>query len=359
MTRPDPAPLPGLDLTPPLALAVVLACIALGIFAVRMHQLRQVRRSRRRVGWFMSRCEALLRGEITDAELRRDTAGTPEGEFWTALERLSLRWRRHEWRRLSRALAHASAVTDERRALRDDSPWRRVLATRRLALVRSRAGRSALRRALVRGPELVTHAAALALARYRDIAALRWLLAHPGRIARRPRLALQALLRGFGPRGRAELVAALERGIDDAWVERATMESLGLLGEATARAALERRLGSADVNVRVAAVRALGRIRAIESGTLMLAALRDPEWPVRAHAARALGRARVALATEALAARLTDPVWWVRHHAAYALAELGDEGRAMLRAVAATSPDPYARDIAREALAGGPRLDAA
>ena len=49
---------------------------------------------------------------------------------------------------------------------------------------------------------------------------------------------------------------------------------------------------------------------------------------------------------------MTDRSWWVRHHAAYALMELGDDGQAALRAIMATSNDPYARDMAQEALHG-------
>jgi len=60
-----------------------------------------------------------------------------------------------------------------------------------------------------------------------------------------------------------------------------------------------------------------------------------------------------------LAARLTDTGWWVRRHSAYALRAIGDEGLKALRRIAETSPDPYARDIAREALGSGERLDAA
>ncbi|MGH7731481.1 MAG: HEAT repeat domain-containing protein, partial [Candidatus Eiseniibacteriota bacterium] len=82
-------------------------------------------------------------------------------------------------------------------------------------------------------------------------------------------------------------------------------------------------------------------------------------WQVRAQAARALGRVRAPLAVPALAARLTDPSWWVRHHAAYALNELGEDGHSALRHVVASSADPYARDMANEALTGeAPRLSA-
>ncbi|MGH6954581.1 MAG: HEAT repeat domain-containing protein, partial [Alphaproteobacteria bacterium] len=78
-------------------------------------------------------------------------------------------------------------------------------------------------------------------------------------------------------------------------------------------------------------------------------------WQVRAQAARALGRAGAPLSVHVLAERLTDASWWVRHHAAYALKELGEDGQAALRQVVATSPDPYARDMAHEALTGETR----
>ena len=86
-----------------------------------------------------------------------------------------------------------------------------------------------------------------------------------------------------------------------------------------------------------------------------MAALQDEEWPVRAQAARALGRIRAPMALLELPSRLTDSAWWVRRHAAYALIEFGEEGAAELRRIAGGSPDPYARDMAREALEAGPR----
>jgi HEAT repeat protein len=74
---------------------------------------------------------------------------------------------------------------------------------------------------------------------------------------------------------------------------------------------------------------------------------------VRAQAAWALGRVGATEAIAPLVAALPDRAWWVRHHAAYALAALGAEGRAALLGVTRQSSDPYARDIAEEALGGG------
>jgi HEAT repeat protein len=90
----------------------------------------------------------------------------------------------------------------------------------------------------------------------------------------------------------------------------------------------------------------------------LIAALADEAWPVRAQAARALGRLREPAAVAPLADRLTDRSWWVRRHAAYAMRRLGPTGRAALRRLMEHSSDPYARDMAREALEDRSRLRA-
>jgi len=206
---------------------------------------------------------------------------------------------------------------------------------------------------MVRGPEPVTLAAALALARLRDRRALSWVLAHPEALARRTPRALAALLRSFGSPGLAILAAELARAGGVPRLERAMIEALGLGRRRDAAGAIERRLAAADTDVRIAAARALGRLRVTECAPGLIARLADAEWPVRAQAARALGLAGAAAAVAPLAASLTDRAWWVRRHAAYALLALGEAGRAALREAAAASPDRYARDIASEALAGG------
>jgi HEAT repeat protein len=102
--------------------------------------------------------------------------------------------------------------------------------------------------------------------------------------------------------------------------------------------------------MRVAAARALGRLGASQCAPSLLNALRDDAWQVRAQAAWALGHARAPNSVYALTTKLSDKSWWVRRHAAYALAELGSEGRSALYHAFETSQDPYARDIAEEAL---------
>jgi len=339
----------------PAALAVAAVAsftIGLAFLVARLARRAERRFARQR----LMRLKHLLRGFLEhgrDArDLRRAAREADERAFWGALETLGhgpVRARR----RLGELLERNRHALAERRALRDDSPWRRELAARRLGLLSSHGSRRALRRAMVRGPEPVTLAAAAALARLRDRPALRWVLAHPASLARRTPRARTALLRGFGRPGLAVIAEALEGGAADPRLERAMIEALGLGGRREAAAAIERRLAADHVDVRVAAVRALGRLHAGECVASLVRCLADPEWPVRAQAARALGLLGAGDAAAPLAARLTDRAWWVRRHAAYALLALGEEGRQALREAAASSPDPYARDMAGEALAGG------
>lgn len=346
-----PAHFQDLTIPLPLGLAVLLAVVALVSYLVRMHGRRARRRSRGQDRALLRAIRMHLDGAPSGPLVQAVEAAEP-GALWTALEFLSLKLTRPQWLRLSRALVRSRHAKAERQALADDSPWRRALAARRLGLLRSRVSRRALRHAMKRGPEMVTFAAATALARYRDLRALRWLLAHDSSLAHRHRNAMVALFRGFGRRGISVLAHALEHGIRNARVELAIVDALGMSAGSQARPLLEERLVKGNLDLRAGAARALGQLEAIECATSLIAALRDEAWQVRAQAARALGRVRAPLATQALAARLTDPSWWVRHHAAYALRELGEDGQGALRDVIATSPDPYARDMAEEALNG-------
>jgi HEAT repeat protein len=377
--------------------------------AIRRRARQGIRRSMRDLGESL---RAFLDGRLDTALLARQAAAVDPGTFWSALEALmperpapptptlvgpaivppplepsagdapieeapepgAARWTPtlvagtgtaaepqgtapdpSPMRRLARALAGCPHLHDERTALRDDSPWRRELAARRLGLLPTHASRDALRQALEAGPELVTAAAAFALARHRDRWTLAWLIAHPESIARRTPRARVALLAAFGRSGVDDMAQALERGTSNPMMDRALIETLALARHAASIPAIERRLEDPEVEIRVASARALGRLGATVSVTSLMGALHDEAWPVRAQAARALGRIRAPIALIELPSRLTDPAWWVRRHAAYALAEFGEEGQVELRRIAGGSPDAFARDMAREVLEGGER----
>jgi len=334
-----------------LMLATILLSVASTVLLYRALERRARRRAARAQRALLGTLRDFLDGTLPARALRRAVATADAATVWAALETVTLRLERDRWLQLSRALEHDRHARAERRALRDDAPGRRELAARRLGLLRSPASLRVLRRALVRGPEPVTAAAARALARNRDDRALAWLLRHPMALGRRNPAMLTGLLRGFGRRAWPALVAALEQGrLGGGRLERAAIETLGLARERPARAALERGLGSRDVEVRVAAARALGRLGAAESTGPLLASLEDEAWPVRAQAAHSLGLLGAEGATRALAARLADPSWWVRRHTAHALLALGEEGRLALREAARGSADRYARDMARAVL---------
>ena len=270
--------------------------------------------------------------------------------FWRAVDRDDTRRGDRARLRLGRGLMTVSHVRVERERLFDDDPARAHAAAGRLGCLPSPESRRDLRRALALGPEPVAAAAARALARHRDRAALRWILARPQRLKRRSVAVWIGLLRGFGRRGLPVIAAALERGVEDRRLLRAGYEALGFGGYRDGTAAIARGLEHKDEEVRIAAARALGRLRAGDQAAALTATLRDRVWQVRALGAWALGRARVADALAPLTASVNDRAWWVRRHSAYALARLGAPGLEALRGVAAGSPDRYAREMAQEAL---------
>lgn len=344
----DPLVLPW-----PMALAIVVATAAIALYGARAYARRMRRRVRQEARDLAHQFAMFLDGKLHEAEIRDIVDDCDPGSFWSALEPLAARLPRKDWVELSKALARNRHSRGERRALRDDSPWRAELAARRLALVASTASRKALRKALVRGPELVSYAAARALARYNDRRALEWLLGHPAVLSRRSTRQWTNLLRLYGKAAFEPLVAALDHCADHPTLERALVEALGYIGDLAGAARVERRLEDSDLNMRAAAARALGRMRAVQCVTSLLGALKDDAWQVRAQAAWALGRCGAPIAIYSLTTKMTDSSWWVRRHSAYALAQLGDEGRQALLQVAEHSSDPYARDMAHEALAGG------
>src|SRR5205814_3770560 len=134
-----------------------------------------------------------------------------------------------------------------------------------------------VRAALAGGPGIVTHASARSLARMGDGPALEWLLAHPQRLGPRRPAEWSGLLRRFGRPALPRLLAELERGTADGVVLRAVIEALGHARFLAATPAIERALPHPDLDVRVAAARALGRLRARPCSAALLDALRDTE----------------------------------------------------------------------------------
>jgi HEAT repeat protein len=352
--------MPALDLrslaTPSLILALPLAVAGLIALLVRREHRDARARTRLRAGELFQLLSGRVSGRVRGRELRHAAKATSPEPFWDAVEAITATLRIGERISLAASLAKSRHIAHERRVLRSDELVpRRELAAHRLGLLPSARSRKVLRRVLVRGPEALRFAAGRALARHRDLRALRWLLEHPGTLERRPMPALIGLLRSFGPGARAMLITALEQFRCDPRLECACIEALGMGRCRSARGSIAARLSSPHLELRVTAARALGRLGMEEAIPALLLALADESWPVRAMAAQALGRLSASPAIDALVRCVSDRSWWVRHHAAYALAAIGGEGHDALCELAAHADDRYAREMAREALEFGDR----
>ena len=294
--------------------------------------------------------ERFLSGAIHTDELIQTVAGARPQAFWAAIEAFSAGATDEEWRQLTHPLLAAPEVVREGRRLRHISSWRRALAARRVGMLEAPELVEPLRKALARGPELVTIQAAIALSRLRDVPGLAWLLQHPKATARRTRRQLVTLLERFGPEAVGELRTAIAGGKADAPIHVAAIEVLGIHGDPASVEVLEKVLRQGVLEARVTAARALGRIAASESAPALVAALDDEAWQVRAQAARALGSIPDAANLDALAGRVVDVAWWVRRHAAYALGRHGETGRRALEDIEEAGQDLFAVEIAREVL---------
>jgi HEAT repeat-containing taxis protein len=141
----------------------------------------------------------------------------------------------------------------------------------------------------------------------------------------------------------------LERSVTPARI-KGLLQVTGQLGAAADPDAVRALVSHEDPEVRVEAVRALGRIPPDPASVdVCLAALDDEAWPTRALAARSLGRLGDERAIPRLERGMGDPAYWVRHHAGEALAELGAAGiRALERRL--EDPNPFVRDMAAQKL---------
>ena len=156
---------------------------------------------------------------------------------------------------------------------------------------------------------------------------------------------------GFG--GKAALpimrhVAKLRnRGESDAAAE--LIRVLGLIGDTRAGMGLTDLLATtADPEIKIAAVQALGSVGGPLAIPTILDAYHSEDWRIAAKAATALGEVGDNSVLDELANGLTHRVWWVRRNSAAALAAIPGGIAVLYQAL--TSPDPFARDAAAEAL---------
>jgi HEAT repeat protein len=150
----------------------------------------------------------------------------------------------------------------------------------------------------------------------------------------------------------AEAIEALGRVGLDSSLKALLLDALGTSGDYAAVEALIEATADKDLDVRVAAVRALGVLMHPAAQMTVAVALANPYWQVRAAAAQAVGHAGFTRLAQALGLLLSDRQWWVRFRAGEALGRLGAAGLDELRQAVAGGR-PVASRTAGLALAEG------
>jgi HEAT repeat protein len=222
--------------------------------------------------------------------------------------------------------------------------WKRMEAARLLAVVNSPAD-GPLLASLVRDPHpAVASAATGAIAGYADAALIEALIRGLSEQPTAVRLQQMRALRTHAEVATPILVAQLEAD-GRADQIRALVQLAEILGTPVALAAVVPFASHDDAEVRATVARAL-RLCFMPAGVdAARTLLKDTDWRVRAAAARALGSLNAVDAVPDLQAVMRDEWWWVRFRAALALGSLGEKGVSAL-AAAASSDDPFARDMA-------------
>jgi hypothetical protein len=159
------------------------------------------------------------------------------------------------------------------------------------------------------------------------------ILASLGRSGRTNMLMLADVLQRFGAPVVPSLCALVQ---SEAVLEvrLAGIHALGTLGVLEAVDTLVALLDDPHSDICAAAITALSKLGDSRAGEAILPHLTSPEQAVRVQAAQALGGFHLPAAIAPLVARLDDSDWWVRFRAAEALHRYGDQGIALLQAIA-------------------------
>lgn len=153
------------------------------------------------------------------------------------------------------------------------------------------------------------------------------------------KLMLADILKRFGEPAVPSLVG-LSSGKALVEVRLAALIALGSIRSLNAVEPLIKLLNDENENIRAQSAQALGKIGDIRAGTSLMERLTDTNASVRHHAAQALGALHLNESIPALAGILNDQNWWVRFRAAEALYNIGDKGRALLKALSRTQDMP-------------------
>jgi HEAT repeat protein len=158
-------------------------------------------------------------------------------------------------------------------------------------------------------------------------------------------------LASFGSNASQPLVAYVrvnhEGGHTEAVVQ--ALMTLGVIGDHGAGPQLAEVLDqTTNIEIQIAIVDVLGSVGGSHVLDSVVKALHSPDWRVRAKAATSIGMIGDFSTGAELADALGDESWWVRRNSAAALGMMREGVPLLYQAL--TSPDPFARDAAAEAL---------
>jgi hypothetical protein len=152
----------------------------------------------------------------------------------------------------------------------------------------------------------------------------------------------------------ARMIMELDR-LPSGW-RWAVVDMIGLQRMEAYQADVERWTASEEPELRIRALTALSRMSLIAPKPAYAVHADSASWQERMSAAKLYATIRHPMYLPCLQRLLSDSSWWVRTQAAQAIARY-PQGLEVLSEIAATTDDPYARDMAHEWRERGERLD--
>jgi HEAT repeat protein len=235
--------------------------------------------------------------------------------------------------------------------------WRRLEGVRLLGVTGGGDVVDVLVDALRDKHAIVRLAAARSLGRIRSPKAIKPIIEIMAASRQLSRRQLAQTLVAFGQVTHPALRRIIASGENDEAYRRlaaTAIEVLAITGDIDSGPEIRQALSSEEMEVRIAAYKAVVLLHLPLTVEELRQGLTDPAWQVRAQAALAAGKVGSDELVGDLGDCLTDRSWWVRQNAGAALYALGPPGIGQLELISRTSPDQFARDMAFRTLTSDP-----
>ncbi len=133
-------------------------------------------------------------------------------------------------------------------------------------------------------------------------------------------------------------------------IRLAALSALGSLRDLNSVSGLMGLCDSPDAEIRARAIEALGNIGDARASGKLVARLSESDPAIRVQAAKALGKIREMSTLPTLVECMEDADWWVRYRCGVALVGFGDPGQAVLRSLSSRSSPggAMAKDVLAE-----------